>query len=707
MRCGKWISGILLVITAGCGGGGDGGFSCSVPAPTLTGSPPSVATVGVQYVANFDASYRCLLIFTCDAVDVVVGPAGSQSAHDTVFWIPAPSQVGGHNFRIQTEPDTCGRTVAREWGVTVFAAPVIQSFVSDKQVINPGDTVTLTAVFQGTGQIDGLGPIQSGVPKTTAPIQSDTTFQLRVFNQAGAEVHTSVSVDVLEPPAIHSFTASPNSITTGGQSKLSWSITGTATSMQLDPGAIDVLGTTSRFVSPQATTTYTLTVSGSSTSIMATAQVTVIPPVAPATITKFEATPQSSTPAGTVSLLSEFVGSNGMIEEEQNGSYTLVASVTSGQTVITGPLYHSTRYRLTVQNSVGAFTTQDLLVPLIGPGTFQPTQGEPIVSTRFYHAATRLADGRVFVSGGLTSQGTEIFSPTTETFTAGPNLIEPGRRRHKTALMQDGRVFITGGTCGGPCMTSEIYDPVMGTISSVPINANTLEKGGVAILNDGRVIVAAMFPAPPGSPSPGTPGAILFNPTNGSISPFIPLELPFDLIADVTRLADGRILFLLPNRVEIFTSGADSFSAGAIYDPVTGAISSVPIASTSRLYASAATLDDGRVLITGGATVPGTLAEAYDPSSNTFSLLTTQQIATGFGAYPDQTSTKLLDGTVLVLGGNSKPFAERFDPATSVFTVTGGPRSLTGQTATLLNDGRIFAIGSCIQPCVAAEIYTP
>src|SRR5262245_51842869 len=91
------------------------------------------------------------------------------------------------------------------------------------------------------------------------------TSKVAVTDNAGAVASASIVINVSAPtpppptlPTISSFTASPGSITSGQSSVLSWSVTG-ATGLSLDPGAITVIGLTSRSVTLSATTTYTLT----------------------------------------------------------------------------------------------------------------------------------------------------------------------------------------------------------------------------------------------------------------------------------------------------------------------------------------------------------------------------------------------------------------------------------------------------------------
>jgi len=134
--------------------------------------------------------------------------------------------------------------------------------------------------------------------------------------------------------------------------------------------------------------------------------------------------------------------------------------------------------------------------------------------------------------------------------------------------------------------------------------------------------------------------------------------------------------------------------------------------------ATANRLPDGRVLIVGGNGAPVS-AEIYDPATETFS-------ATGdLNARHDfHTVTLLPDGTVLIAGGNgqepgsnatSTDVAELYDPATGTFSLTGrlnSPR--TGAAAALLPDGRVLIAGGTRAtdgfghaPTSSAELYNP
>lgn len=112
--------------------------------------------------------------------------------------------------------------------------------------------------------------------------------------------------------------------------------------------------------------------------------------------------------------------------------------------------------------------------------------------------------------------------------------------------------------------------------------------------------------------------------------------------------------------------------------------------TTVRMGHTATLLLDGRVLIVGGDKT-GT-AELYDPATGTFTP--TGNGTTGHGSYAFWTTPSaalLPDGRVLIAGGNK---SEVYDPATGSFTVTGNMvTNQWGFTATLLTTGRVLITG--------------
>ncbi|HEV2222203.1 MAG TPA: kelch repeat-containing protein [Candidatus Acidoferrales bacterium] len=155
--------------------------------------------------------------------------------------------------------------------------------------------------------------------------------------------------------------------------------------------------------------------------------------------------------------------------------------------------------------------------------------------------------------------------------------------------------------------------------------------------------------------------------------------------------------------------------------------------NTPRAGFTATLLDNGMVLIAGGAdtflnifspvgpssgcpTFSTTIlssAELYNPATGTFSA--TGSLNT---ARDGQTATLLNNGMVLIVGGSGSTrgnselsSAELYNPATGIFTVTGNLNTArSGHTATLLSNGMVLiagGIGSGPVTLASAELYNP
>ena len=125
-----------------------------------------------------------------------------------------------------------------------------------------------------------------------------------------------------------------------------------------------------------------------------------------------------------------------------------------------------------------------------------------------------------------------------------------------------------------------------------------------------------------------------------------------------TLLQDGRVLI----------AGGAGNSSAELYDPTTGTFTATGNMIAGRAWASAALLPNGTVLIAGGDAL-GSM-EVYDPSSGTFSAIGTPGALTA--------SPVLYD-----------PSTGAFAPAGSLYSPSGGLYS----TATWLADGRVLLNG--------------
>src|SRR5437773_11607637 len=140
-----------------------------------------------------------------------------------------------------------------------------------------------------------------------------------------------------------------------------------------------------------------------------------------------------------------------------------------------------------------------------------------------------------------------------------------------------------------------------------------------------------------------------------------------------------------------------------------------------RFSFAATTLQNGKVLVAGGATdteIATATAELYDPATGTFSATGSMHDArVGFSAI------RLSNGKVLVEGGASNSVAalastELYDPATGTWTVTGNMNQGRQQHSAVLLRNRSVVVGGgnigvtpCADVCVTAiagpEAYDP
>lgn len=326
------------------------------------------------------------------------------------------------------------------------------------------------------------------------------------------------------------------------------------------------------------------------------------------------------------------------------------------------------------------------------------------------HTATLLLDGRVLIAGGETAAA-EIYDPSTRTFSATGGMTEE-RRGHSATLLADGRVLIAGGS---GLYSAEIYDPATGRFSRTGAMLEDQFGHAAALLPDGTVLIVGGERSAP--PWPTAARAEIYDPVSGTFSFAAMYAEGGTLYASngpiwptANVLADGRVLVVGENPPEI-------------YDPATGRFSITsrmvsPLYSYGVEWHAATTLRDGTVLITGGnddIECGGfDAAEVYDPRSGAFSTVGAMTEPRDIHA-----STLLNDGTVLITGGGegwcgmpTHDTAELYVPSTRSFVAAGRmTRSRTMHTATLLHDGTVLIAGGIsywpFSPAIDAELYLP
>jgi hypothetical protein len=279
----------------------------------------------------------------------------------------------------------------------------------------------------------------------------------------------------------------------------------------------------------------------------------------------------------------------------------------------------------------------------------RPDQFEDLPSTmsegRAAHSATRMADGRVLLAGGMTDYvgfaiSGDVFNPQTKAFSNAGGRLNELRAYHPSERFGTATILIGGVGPLGALDSTDVYFAQTQTFLVGPR------------LNEPRDYVATC------------------------------------------ALKDGRILVVGGLRYEV--QGAIYSDTAEIYDGDFGGFRFTKSAPLHRRAGHSMTLlPDGRVLIvgglSGGASTPVT-AEIFDPVTETF----TETV--GAPAYHRQVhAATLVDdttGRVLLVDGGA-PLLEMFDPTTSSFFPAGGASSVNriGATASLLPDGRVLIAG--------------
>lgn len=338
---------------------------------------------------------------------------------------------------------------------------------------------------------------------------------------------------------------------------------------------------------------------------------------------------------------------------------------------------------------------------------------------RYGHTATRLADGRILVTGGDNSLNTapylksaEIYDPTTGKFSYTGDLIT-GRGAHSATLLADGKVLITGGydqyLTDHTLNSAEIFNPSTGQFSVTGNLTVKRQWHSTTLLDDGRVLITGGFDSR--VPIYGTylQSAEIYDPNTGQFTATDDMTVP-RIWFGTTKLRNGKVL------VAGGSNGyAQSTKIAEIYDPSTGVFSSTGGFITSRWVTDGVLLPNNDVFFSGGTNccslgeVHLKSTEFYDAAKEVFSSSGNMIVARS-----GLTSTLLLSGKVLIAGGfngsTKVDTAEIYDHASGNFSYTTSPMLSIryGHTAALLADGSVLLAGginSTNTALASAELY--
>jgi len=344
-------------------------------------------------------------------------------------------------------------------------------------------------------------------------------------------------------------------------------------------------------------------------------------------------------------------------------------------------------------------------------------------TSRERHTATCLDDGRVLVTGGYTTGYLNtclIFDSSSNSWTSTNGFIT-SRADHTATKLNDGTVLVTGGFNGSYLSTVQTFEP-SSSIWTTRSSLATARYRHMAImltsgLNQGKVLITGGVTSSAAAGFLFLSSTELFNPSDNSWSLSHPSLVNERNTATAACLNDGRVIVVGGFNGGDYLSSVEGYDLEKSLDPVVTFESIVSHIDDHTLYAD---WDLNSYTITynsngGSAPSPSTYTIPFNTSYQSFA--TTSKTGYGFiGWYEgnnfdvssstnpmsiiraSHTSTRLSDGKVLVTGGTSLPItsastpyissAEVYDPETETWETVGsfvGGRA--AHTATLITSG--------------------
>jgi hypothetical protein len=274
----------------------------------------------------------------------------------------------------------------------------------------------------------------------------------------------------------------------------------------------------------------------------------------------------------------------------------------------------------------------------------------------FCPGTAMLADGRLLVNGGSSSQKTSFYNPASNSWTTGPLMNIP-RGYEGDVTLADGSVLTLGGSWSGGIggKNGEIWTPggAWRTMSGIPIDPfigpdpNTVYRGDNHLwlfsYTNGRVFHAGPSAAMHWITTAGN-GSVTSAGNRGDDA--------YSMNGNAVMYDIGKILK---------TGGApayedmDATANSYVIDLNSGTTRKIAPMNFARALHNSTVLPNGQVIITGGQTIPHLfsddravlMAELWDPATETFTQLSPMAVPRTYHSF----SLLLPDGRVLVGGG--------------------------------------------------------
>lgn len=337
---------------------------------------------------------------------------------------------------------------------------------------------------------------------------------------------------------------------------------------------------------------------------------------------------------------------------------------------------------------------------------------------RSLHSATLLANGRVLIAGGYSTDlgadvaASELYDPSTRTF-AATGALATARRAHSATALDGGRVLVLGGdvSFNPPSVLASVerYDPSTGQWTPLPALAEPRSHHTASRLRDGRVLVAGSLDyARDGLAS----SAVELCASDGtSCRRTASMGAP-RAAHSASLLPDGRLL-VAGGGAKIFNDLNSLHATTEIFDPQGEAWRPGPTLPRARFDHAAVALASGTTLLMGGSLSPQG-AETTDEVL-AVSPAGAVSVARPLGAARWLHQATAVSGERVFILGAAAPFyrpstsatAELYDPARGTST-TPDLEPRYWHTQTLLADGSVLVVGGgqVLTPR-RARIFTP
>ncbi|MBO9667486.1 MAG: hypothetical protein J7501_11825 [Bdellovibrio sp.] len=345
--------------------------------------------------------------------------------------------------------------------------------------------------------------------------------------------------------------------------------------------------------------------------------------------------------------------------------------------------------------------------------TGQWSAGPALPFKRWRATATRLADGKVLVAGGLDENqalmsSTAIYNPTTNLWSIGPSINFP-RALHSMVLLPDGKVMLFGGTTNPgvttPTAKTEIYDPATNQWTLGPDMSTAVAEQTATVLADNRILVVG------GLTAGGT--------YSSTVQIYDHSTATWTAKTSLTTARYQHSATLLPSGKVLvaggITTGFTILSSTEIYDVTANTWTAGPTLAVARRAHLSVTLPSGKVLLTGGSLdtttgIAGDMSQIYDPNTNTWSM-DSVFMATSHAL---SSLIKLSDGKIVAIGGTDPNYhtaiTETYRESAPTEIVWTSNNALLGgraaHTATLMDNGKIIYAGGQLLAEAAAQTNT-